>query len=72
MSVITAGSPMVGTPINLVRGLIRLGLIKVMPNSFLSKTQLLMINQLQDVSTRRSLSTAYCSKKNLASDPVRS
>ena len=28
MSVITAGSPMVGTPINLVRGLIRLGLIK--------------------------------------------
>ena len=31
----------------------------LMPNSFLSKTQLLMINQLQDVSTRRSLSTAY-------------
>ena len=28
MSVITAGSPMVGTPINLVRGLNRLGLIK--------------------------------------------
>ena len=28
MSGITAGSPMVGTPINLVRGLIRLGLIK--------------------------------------------
>ena len=28
MSVITAGSPMVGTPINLFRGLIRLGLIK--------------------------------------------
>ena len=32
---------------------------EVMPNSFLSKTQLLMINQLQDVSTRRSSSTAY-------------
>ena len=31
----------------------------LMPNSFLSKTQLLMINQLQDVSTRRSLSTVY-------------
>ena len=31
----------------------------LMPNSFLSKTQLLMINQLQDVSTRRSLSTTY-------------
>ena len=31
----------------------------LMPNSFLSKTQLLMINQLQNVSTRRSLSTAY-------------
>ena len=30
----------------------------LMPNSFLSKTQLLIINQLQDVSTRRSLSTA--------------
>ena len=28
MSVVTAGSPLVGTPINLVRGLIRLGLIK--------------------------------------------
>ena len=28
MNVITAGSPMVETPINLVRGLIRLGLIK--------------------------------------------
>ena len=28
LSGITAGSPMVGTPINLVRGLIRLGLIK--------------------------------------------
>ena len=28
LSVITAGSPMVGTPINLVRGLIRQGLIK--------------------------------------------
>ena len=28
MSVITAGSPMVGTPINLVRGLIILGLSK--------------------------------------------
>ena len=28
MSVITAGNPMVGTPINLVLGLIRLGLIK--------------------------------------------
>ena len=28
MSIITAGSPMVGTPINLVRGLIKLGLIK--------------------------------------------
>ena len=26
---------------------------------FLSKTQLLMINQLQDVLTRKSLSTAY-------------
>ena len=33
--------------------------VVLMPNSFLSKTQLLMINQLQDVSTRRSLSTAY-------------
>ena len=31
----------------------------LMPNSFLSKTQLVMINQLQDVSTQRSLSTAY-------------
>ena len=31
----------------------------LMPNSFLSNSQLLMINQLQDVSTRRSLSTAY-------------
>ena len=31
----------------------------LMPNSFLSKTQLLMINQLQDVSTRRSSSTVY-------------
>ena len=51
----------------------------LMPNSFLSKTQLLMINQLQDVSTRRSLSTAqltktfgsltvvFFSRKNLAS-----
>ena len=28
MSIITAGSPMVGTPINLVRGLIKLGQIK--------------------------------------------
>ena len=28
MNVVTAGSPLVGTPINLVRGLIRLGLIK--------------------------------------------
>ena len=28
LSVITAGSPMVGTPINLVQGLIKLGLIK--------------------------------------------
>ena len=28
LSVITAGSPLIGTPINLVRGLIRLGLIK--------------------------------------------
>ena len=28
MRVITAGSPMVGTPINLVQGLIRLGLFK--------------------------------------------
>ena len=36
----------------------------LMPNSFLSKTQqlLLMINQLQDVSTRRSLSTAQSPK----------
>ena len=31
----------------------------LMPNSFLNKTQLLMINQLQDVLTRRSLSTVY-------------
>ena len=28
MSVITVGSPMVGTPINLVQGLIRLGVTK--------------------------------------------
>ena len=39
----------------------------LMPNSFLSKTQLLMINQLQDVSTRRSLSTAYRMTKTFGS-----
>ena len=44
----------------------------MMPNSFLSKTQLLMINQLQDVSTRRSLSTAYRNQQPPYRNPVRS
>ena len=44
----------------------------LMPNSFLSKTQLLMINQLQDVSTRRSLSTAYRISVRWLLIPVRS
>ena len=43
----------------------------LMPNSLLSKTQLLMLNQLQDVSTRRSLSTVYRTE-DMMPNPVRS